>query len=90
MDKRRIAKYDKEEIEFEGLMRLVAGIVLHILDKVSVSNKWKNKDISMKTLLAKKETLEEMRKWMNAWQWGIWVGIYAEYNNFNSKMIKKR
>lgn len=90
MARKHLDKTDIEELQFYSRMKLVEGIVLHILDSVSISRKWKNKNISMKVLLAKKHTLQEMHKWMKTWQWSIWVNIYSEYFEHNNKLIKKK
>ena len=90
MARRGLKKIDKEDVEYEGIMRLVEGIMLHVLDSVSISGKWLLKDISMKTLLAKKQTINEMREWMKGEQWAIWVGIYSEHNKYNNHIIKRK
>lgn len=87
---RRIKKEDREEFEFEGIMRLVDGIMLHILDSVSISGKWLLKDISMKTLVAKRKTLRNMGKWMKTWQWDVWINIYSQHNSYDNHLIKRR
>ena len=87
---KRMTKEDREEMKYEGVMRLVSGVMLHILDMVSISGKWTNKDIRIITLLEKRRILFNMRRWMKGWQWSIWVNIYAEYNRYSSGMIKKR
>lgn len=90
MARRYIKKEDREEMGYEGVMRLVEGIVLHVLDAVSISNKWYPRDISMGTLLIKKQKLNEMRIWMRGWQWSIWVNLYAQHNRYSSHLIKRR
>ena len=90
MEKRWIKDYDRDEFEWGGIMRLVEGVVLHVLDQISITKKWTNKDISMRTLLAKKKTLKELREWMRGWQWSIWVNIYAEHNRYNNHQIKRK
>ena len=46
---KRMTKEDREEMKYEGVMRLVSGIILHVLDMVSISGKWTNKDIRITT-----------------------------------------
>lgn len=86
----RINELNQDDIEFEGVMRLIEGIVLHVYDKIAISNKWVNKDIGMKTLLTKKKTLKELGKWMKTWQWDVWVNLFSEHNRYNPKSIKKK
>ena len=87
---KRISQYDRDDIQWDGVMRLIEGILKHILDNVSITPKWGNRDISMITLLAKRDKLLELGRWMRGWQWSIWVNIFAEDNGFNSKTIKRR
>ena len=86
----RISKYDKEEIQFEARMRLIEGIIKQVLDEVSISNKWKNKDISLVTLLHKRKILRKTGQWMKTWQWRIWVNIWSEHNGHNNKEVIRR
>lgn len=90
MSRRYIKKEDRDEVEFEGIMRLVDGIMLHILDNVAISGKWLLKDIGMKTLLSKKKILGEMRDWMRTWQWDVWLNIYCQHNNYDNHLVKRR
>ena len=90
MSRRRIKKEDKEDVEWEGIQRLVEGIVLHVLDSVAISGKWYPRDIGMKTLLEKRKKLREMGKWMKGWQWDVWVSMYCENKNFVPNIVKKR
>lgn len=85
----KLTEQDKEEIKFEGLMRLVEGIVLQILDRISISGKWHNRDISIISLVKKKEVLDDMRVWFKGYKWDIWLNIYCEYHSRNSRTIKK-
>lgn len=87
---KRVNQQDIEEIQWDATMELVGGIVLHVLDKVSISGKWHNRNIGIDTLLAKRKTLQEMQKWMKTWQWNIWVNIYSQHNKYNGNVIKKR
>ena len=44
---------DKEElfyIQYYGLMRLVKAIIFQVLDYVSISKKWDNRNVGLKTL----------------------------------------
>jgi hypothetical protein len=76
-----------EDIQIEGIHRLVDGLVLGILDKISISGKWYNRDISLKTLLQKKDILNEMKEWFKDPKWRIWVSIYCDFNNVNEGVI---
>ena len=81
----------KDAIEFESLMKLIEGIVLLVLDHVSISGKWyPRENISMETLLKKKGLLTDMGKWMKTEDWNIWTGIYSEYSKANRYYIKKK
>lgn len=90
MARKGIKKEDREDLEWEGLMRLIEGIVLHVLDVVSISGKWYPRHISMHTLLAKKNSIRDMQKWMRGWQWDTWLNIYTDSNNYSSNLIKKK
>lgn len=83
-----MAKKSKE-YQWDGIMRLIQGIVLLIYDKVAISGKWKNKDISDKALGKKLLVLEEMRIWLKSRKWRIWLSIYCEHYGGNSRTITK-
>lgn len=85
-----LSDQDREDMEWGGILRLIEGILLHVLDMVSISGKWKKRKISMKTLLLKLHTLKETGKWMKTWQWSVWVNIHSIFNNGDSRFIKKR
>ena len=81
----------KDAIEFNALMKLIEGIVLLVLDHVSISGKWyPRENISMETLLKKKGLLTDMGKWMKTEDWNIWTGIYSEYSKANRYYIKRK
>jgi hypothetical protein len=82
-------KQDKEDIQFDGYMRLIEGIVLSILDNVSISGKWLKKDIALVSLEKKRRVLEEMKLWFKDDKWDIWLNIYCEYHGYNERHIKK-
>jgi len=87
---KRIKEEDRENYEYDGIMYLIEGIMLHILDAISISGKWPPRHIGTKTLLAKEELLEYYKEWMKGWQWPIWVSIYAQHNGYQPNMIKKK
>ena len=75
-----------EEIQMEAMYRLIEAILLGVLDNVSITGKWKNRDISMTTLMKKKEKLLEMKDYLETEGWRIWLGIYCEY--FHRSQLK--
>ncbi len=82
---------EKETTEFTALMKLIEGIVLLVHDHVSISGKWyPRENISMGTLLKKKNLLKDMGEWMETEDWNIWTGIYSEYSKANRYYIKKK
>lgn len=87
--KNKLTEQDKEDIKFGGVMRLVEGIILQILDNVSISGKWYPKDIGMDTLMSKKALLKEMNAWLKDWHWDVWVSIYCWHYGYNKRTIKK-
>jgi len=80
---------DKEELRFEGLMRLVEGIILNVLDQCLISGKWENRDISLEALNKKRRILRGMLKWFRDPKWDIWLNIYCKWNGYNKRHIKK-
>lgn len=80
---------EERELDFDGVMRLIEGILLEVLDKSSISGKWYPRDISLKTLKQKKATLHEMYSWLRSDKWDIWLGIYCDHFTRNSRTIKK-
>lgn len=90
MAHKRVNKEDKDEIQFEAYMRLVEGVVLHVLDSIAISEKWINKDISMETLLLKKSKIKEMREWLKGWQWETWLNIYAQHKKIGMSLIHRK
>ena len=84
----QLTKQDQEDIEFDGIMRLVEGIILGVLDQISISGKWYPRDISLITLESKRQKLEEMRIWFKDDKWTIWLDIYCEYHGYNQRHIK--
>lgn len=73
----------------DGIIRLIEGILLEVLDKCSISGKWYPRDISLKTLKSKRATLKEMYKWLNDDKWQIWLGVYCEHFGRNHRTINK-
>lgn len=90
MAKKKLTNEELFDIQYAGCMNLIEGIVLHVLDSITISGKWYPRDIGMETLLAKKDKLNEMCRWLKGTQWDTWVQIYAEYNHFNHRFIKRR
>ena len=85
----KLTEQDREDIQFEGLMRLVEGIILGVLDQVSISGKWYPRDIGFITLEKKRQTLEDLRVWFKNEQWDIWLNIYCEHHNYSARNIKR-
>lgn len=81
---------DREQLRWESLMRLIEGIMLLVLDHVSISGKWYvRKNISMKVLREKESLLLELEGWMKEENWNTWAHVYGEYSNADYKYIKK-
>lgn len=79
----------EEDVGLEGIMRLIEGILLEVLDKCSISGKWYPRDISLKTLEEKKRILQEMNRWLKGDKWPIWTDIYCDYYVRNQRTIHK-
>lgn len=92
----------KEDIEFEklteseqfdviygGYMRLVEGIVLQVLDSISISGKWDDRNLSIITLKGKRKKLREMKQWLSDKRWDVWLDIYTDYYGYKKISIKK-
>ena len=77
------------QIQYEGLMRLVKAIVFQILDYVSISKKWNNKDVSLKTLLNKKKRLQNEFRYLNSEKFIIILTIFCERFGGEIKVIKR-
>lgn len=77
------------QTQYDGLKRIVKAIVFQILDYISISKKWDNRNVSLKTLLDKKSKLRDMNKWLVDWRWDIWLRIYTEHYGGEIKIIKK-
>ena len=72
-----------------SLLLSIFPIILLVLDHVSISGKWKNKDISLVTLRKKRILLKEMLKWFRDIKWDIWLSIYCNYFTRNKNHIKR-
>jgi len=81
---------DKDEIEYQGCIRLIEGIILRVLDDISISGKWYNRDLSLNILKKKRTILRQMLKWFRHQNWDILLDIYCNYIGINKKNIKKK
>lgn len=79
----------KKDYNYDGIMRLVGGILLLILDHISISGKWYPRKLSMKVLQEKRAKLEEMRLWFKTPAWSIWLNLYCDYHGRNERTIRK-
>jgi len=89
MKKRKLTQVDKEDLQYHGLMRLVGGIILQVLDNCLISGKWYPRDLSMDVLKKKRKLLKEMLVWFKDPKWDIWLNIYCGWTGFDKRMIKK-
>lgn len=84
----QLTEQDREDIRWEGLMRLVEDIILGVLDTVLISGKWTNRNIGLVALEKKRQKLEEMRLWFKDYKWSIWLSIYCDHNGYNKRHVK--
>lgn len=80
----------QEELEIEAMYRLIDGILLNVLDMISISRKWDHRKIGLSTLHKKKSLLIEFREYFKTVGWSTWLGIYCEYFVKNKYSMKKR
>jgi len=80
---------DEEEIQWHGMMALVEGIILQVLDNISISGKWYPRDISMKRLIEKRRLLRNMLKWFRDDKWQIWLSLYCNHKGYSDTVIRR-
>lgn len=73
----------------DGYIRLIEGIILSALDKISISVKWENMRIMESMIRHKANDMKEIREWLNSDNCGIWLGVYSRETGISAKQIKK-
>lgn len=79
----------RAEFHWDSILRMVEGLILGVLDKVSISGKWYKRDIRLETLIAKRRLLRRMKGEMLSKNWDIWLDLYCEHFSRNKYGIKK-
>ena len=87
-NKKSLYDYDNY-VYIDGYIRLIEGIILNALDKISISAKWDNRPITESMIKHKILNMESMREWINSENCGIWLSVYANETGRNAKQIRK-
>lgn len=87
--KSNLSEEELFEVQYGAYMRLVEAIILRVYDDITISGKWKNRQIGLETLLKKKDKLQGMNSWLNDWKWDTWLDIYCDYYGYNKKSIHR-
>lgn len=81
-------KIDKEFDNFDGYVRLIEGILLGVLDQISISGKWANRVKTRSMIDRKRAMIDNVKKWLKEEGSDIWIGIYARESGISAKQIK--
>ncbi len=79
---------DKELDNFDGYIRLIEGMLLGVLDQISISGKWANREITRSMIDRKRAMITIIKAWFKEEGSDIWIGIYAKETGISAKQIK--
>ena len=81
-------EYKIKEVQLEGILMMIEGMLLYALDKADISTKWHNRKKNAPMVAHKLQQVREVKDWVDSDNWHIWLNIYCRETGVNEKAIR--